>query len=119
MVRGRRVGAASRGNGLVARRHGVDEAQLRAIGEGRRPVLGDPACEAAYEVAAGLVHDRRLDDETAEGAKRVLGERGLVELVTLVGFYQLVSGVLIAFDPPPPSVDWPVVGPPSSGDLAR
>jgi alkylhydroperoxidase family enzyme len=106
-------------HGLVARRHGIREAQIEAIGHGRRPEFDDPACEAAYDVAIGLVHERRLDERTVEAARRALGERGLVEAVTLVGFYLLVSSVLVAFDPPPPSADLPVVGPPSRGDLAQ
>jgi hypothetical protein len=44
-------------------------------------------------------------------AKRALGERAVIEVVTLVGFYQLVSGVLESFKPPGPSVSLPVVGP--------
>ncbi|MGH0029370.1 MAG: carboxymuconolactone decarboxylase family protein [Myxococcota bacterium] len=102
-------------HGLVARRLGVGEETIDAIGHGRRPALDDPAQAAAHDVAAALVHRRAVDDETLERARSALGERALVELVTLVGFYQLVSGVLNAFEPPPPSGDLPVVGPPTRG----
>jgi 4-carboxymuconolactone decarboxylase len=100
-------------HGLVARRHGVSDEEIEAIGHGRRPGFADAACAAAHDVAVELVHERRLDAGTLEQARGVLGERALVEVVTLVGFYQLVSGVLASFEPPGPSADLPVVGVPS------
>jgi 4-carboxymuconolactone decarboxylase len=102
-------------HGLVARRHGVSEAAIDAIGNGQRPEFDDDALAAAHDVAVELVHRREVPSETLERARNALGERGLVEVVTLVGFYQLVSGVLKTFEPPPPSGDLPVVGPPTSG----
>ena len=70
---------------------------------------------AVGDVAAALVHQRTIDDATLERARSALGERALVEVVTLVGFYQLVSGVLTTFAPPPPSGDLQVVRPPTQG----
>jgi 4-carboxymuconolactone decarboxylase len=102
---------------LVARRHGVSEAVIDAIGHGKPPDFDDADCKAAYQVATELVHRRRLEPETLERARATLGERALVEVVTLVGFYQLVSGVLESFRPPPPSADLPVVGPPTRGAI--
>lgn len=99
-------------HGLVARRHGVTDAMIDAIGHGTRPEFEDPAWAAAHDVAHELVHARELGEETLARAKKALGERAVVEVVTLVGFYQLVSGVLKSFEPPPPSGDFEVVGPP-------
>jgi nitroreductase/alkylhydroperoxidase family enzyme len=104
-------------HGLVARREGVPEAAIEAIGQGRRPGFEDAACQAAHDVAHELVERRRLADATLERAREILGERALVEVVTLVGFYQLVSGILESFAPPGPSAELPVVGVPS--DAAR
>jgi 4-carboxymuconolactone decarboxylase len=99
---------------MVARGQGVSDAAIDAIGHARDPEFEDPVCAAAYEVAFELVHRRSLAAETLERAKKALGERAVVELVTLVGFYQLVSGVLESFHPPGPSGDLEVVGPPKS-----
>jgi nitroreductase/alkylhydroperoxidase family enzyme len=101
-------------HGLVARREGVPEAAIEAIGRGRRPHFEDAACQAAHDVAHELVAHRRLDPLTLERAREALGERALVEVITLVGFYQLVSGILESFHPPGPSGDLPVVGVPSA-----
>jgi len=106
-------------HGLVARREGVPEAAIEAIGQGERASFEAADCAAAYDVAVELVHHRRLDDATFARARAALGERALVECVTLVGFYQLVSGVLESFRPPPPSGDLPVAGPPTRGEPPR
>jgi 4-carboxymuconolactone decarboxylase len=105
-------------HGIVARSLGVSEAAIDAIGHGKRPAFGQPDVESAYEVASALLHRRAVDDATLARARGVLGERALVEVVTLVGFYQLVSGVLNSFEPPPPSGDLQVVGPPTRGTSA-
>jgi nitroreductase/alkylhydroperoxidase family enzyme len=105
-------------HGLVARGEGVPEDAIDAIGHGRRPILEDAASQAAHDVACELVARRRIDDATFERSREALGERALVEVVTLVGFYQLVSGLLESFQPAGPSDDLPVVGPPSAGARA-
>jgi len=105
-------------HGLVARREGVPAAAIETIGHGRRPAFENAAWQAAHDVAAELVRRRRLAPETFARAYEALGERALVELVTLVGFYQLVSGVLESFQPPGPSAELPVVGPPAAAGRA-
>jgi nitroreductase len=47
-----------------------------------------------------------------------LGERALVEVITLIGFYQLVSGILESFHPAGPSEALPGVGPPALSERA-
>ncbi|HEB88130.1 MAG TPA: hypothetical protein ENI85_01025 [Deltaproteobacteria bacterium] len=105
-------------HGIAARRAGVPEAVIEAIGRGRRPALEDPACQAAHDVASELVSRRRLSDPTFARAKAALGERALVEVVTQVGFYQMVSGLLESFRPPAPSIDLPAPAPMVRPDLA-
>jgi nitroreductase/alkylhydroperoxidase family enzyme len=105
-------------HGIVARAEGVPEAAIETIGQGRRPAFDDPAWQAAHDVAAELVQRRSLARNTLVGAREALGERALGEVVTQVGFYQLVSGILESFQPPGPSADLPVVGPPSATDAA-
>jgi len=97
-------------HGLVARREGVPEAAIEAIDQGRLPRFEDAACQSAHDVASELVARRRLEPATLARAREALGERALVEVVTLVGFYQLVSGILESFHPPGPAADLPVVG---------
>ena len=100
---------------MIARAQGVPEDAIVAIGEGRRPEFADDELRAAYDVARELVYERSLATDTLASANAALGERAVVELVTQVGFYQLVSGLLESFQPPAPSGDLEVSGPPVKG----
>ena len=79
---------------------GVPAAVIDAIGRQRTPELDDPVMLAAHDVARELVYERGIADATYERAAAVLGERGLVELVCNVGYYQMISGMLESFLPP-------------------
>ena len=50
------------------------------------------------------------DGPAYEAARRLLGDRGIVELVTLCGYYTLVSFTLNAFDVALPPGETPVWG---------
>ena len=66
-------------------------------------VAGDEA--TAHAVAAQLVRHHRISDATYAAAIDAFGETGLVELVTTVGYYCLISVTLNAFEIPLPD-DW-------------
>lgn len=55
-----------------------------------------------YDYATALVRDGRVDDETHARAVNVFGEKGLVDLVGIIGYYHLVSLTLNAFNVPLP-----------------
>ena len=87
---------------------GVPDAVIDAIGRQRIPEIDDAAMQAAHDVARELVHDRGITDGTYQRALDALGERGLVELVCNIGYYQMISGMLESFLPPlHPEIDGP------------
>jgi len=94
----------------MARKHGVPDAVVDAIGRG-----DDPPFEAADErtvhaVARQLTGTGQVDQETYDAAQRLLGDAGLVELVSLCGYYTLISFLLNAFTvplPPGATPTWP------------
>ena len=57
---------------------------------------------AVYAVARQLGHSGRLDQETYDAAHRFAGDAGMVELVSLCGYYTLISFLLNAFAVPLP-----------------
>lgn len=94
----------------MARRHGVSEEVIAALGAGRDPVFGDARQRAVHQVASELVRTGRLSGATHETARSQLDETQLVELVALCGYYTLVSFTLNAFDvglPPGTDPQWP------------
>jgi 4-carboxymuconolactone decarboxylase len=76
---------------------------IAAIAVGDEPPFGDDAAgRAVHAVARRLAETGRLDDATHAAARDALGDRGLVEIVTLCGYYTLVSFTLNAFEVPLP-----------------
>ena len=94
----------------MAIRHGVSQEAVDAIARGATPTLPDDE-RAVYEVARRLVDDGHVDRATYGAAHRLLGDRGIVELITLCGYYTLVSFTLNAFDIPLPTGEAPMWGP--------
>jgi 4-carboxymuconolactone decarboxylase len=94
----------------MAREHGVADAIIAAVGRGDTPSLEADDERLVYTVARQLVVEGRIDDATFASAVELLGHRGVVELVSLCGYYTLVSFTLNAFAVPlPPGVAavWP------------
>ena len=86
-------------HGPMAVAAGVDAAAVETIRQRGIPSL--PADQAAgHDVAVQLLRDHRIDDATYQTAVDLLGEGGVIELVTIIGYYCLVSLVLNAFEVP-------------------
>jgi 4-carboxymuconolactone decarboxylase len=86
----------------MAREHGVAGPVVDAIGRGEDPPFEAADERAVYAVARQLSDSGRLDQGTYDAAHRFLGDAGMVELVSLCGYYTLVSFLLNAFTVPLP-----------------
>ena len=86
----------------IARRHGVDQSTIDAIMDGQRPQLADPAEQLVYDFATQLLDTGGVDDDVYERTRYRFGEHGIVDLVTLLGYYGLVSMTLNVFQVPLP-----------------
>ncbi len=82
----------------MAREFGVADDVVDAIGAGHVPPLVLDDERAVYSIAHQLVRDGRVDPDRYAAGVAVLGERGMVELVTLCGYYTLISFTLNAFE---------------------
>jgi 4-carboxymuconolactone decarboxylase len=94
----------------MAREHGVGEDTIDAVGRGQVPPFDRDDERIVHSVASQLVATGRIDRPTYDESRQLLGDQGLVELVSLCGHYCLVSFVLNAFEVPlPPGVapHWP------------
>ena len=97
--------AAAWGSGFEAFAHepvalaaGATAGQLNDIRHGHEPHGLDDAERAGLSLVRALLRDRRVDGRTHGAAVAALGHARTVELVVLVGYYQLLAGVLEAFD---------------------
>jgi 4-carboxymuconolactone decarboxylase len=98
----------------MAREHGVPDEVVDAIGREMDPPFGRDDERVVYTVARQLTTRGRLDADAYGAARRLLGDAGLVELVSLCGYYTLVSYVLNAFTVPLPlgaTPAWPAQEP--------
>jgi 4-carboxymuconolactone decarboxylase len=86
----------------MAREHGVAEAVIEAIRRGDEPPFDAGDERIVHAVASELARSGRVGDASYAAARDLLGDAGLVELVTLCGYYTLISFVLNAFDVPIP-----------------
>jgi 4-carboxymuconolactone decarboxylase len=73
---------------------GISPAVADAIAEGRRPAAMPRDEETVYNFATELLQTRQVSDATFAAAKSVLGERGVVELINVMGWYGTVSMLL-------------------------
>lgn len=86
----------------MARDLGVPDAVIDAIARGEDPPFTTDDERAVHAVARQLTQTGQLAQEAYDAAARLLGDAGLVELVSMCGYYTLVSFVLNAFAVPLP-----------------
>ena len=94
----------------MAREQGVPEAVVDAIGRGDDPPFTADDERIVYGVTRELTLSGQLSQESYTSAHGLLGDAGLVELVSLCGYYTLISYLLNAFAVPvPPGAElmWP------------
>ena len=96
----------------MAREHGVASAVVDAIGRGEEPPFEADDERAVYAVARQLADHGQVDSGAYAAAHRLLGDAGMVELVSLCGYYTLVSFLLNAFTVPLPPGAAPAWGTP-------
>ncbi len=70
---------------------GLDPAVAQAIAQGRRPARMDADETIVYEFSRELHETQGVSDATYNTALERFGERGVVDLITVNGFYGLVS----------------------------
>jgi 4-carboxymuconolactone decarboxylase len=78
---------------------GVDANALDRLRDGQDPAFSG-AEGIAHQIAVQLLNDHRLETDLYQRALEEFGEEGLIELVTTVGYYCLVSLTLNAFEVP-------------------
>lgn len=83
---------------------GVREDIVEAIRSAGTPVFADEDraanLDVSYAVAQALLNDHRLSDDLFSTARDAFGEAGIVELISVIGYYVLVSYTLNTFEVP-------------------
>ena len=87
----------------IGREAGLTDEEMEALRDGADPGFADKQEQAAYSVVRALTGPAAdLDDEEYDTAVAALGERALVELSTLVGYYATLALQMRIFRVPAP-----------------
>jgi 4-carboxymuconolactone decarboxylase len=78
----------------AATQAGPSDGIIAAIANGRRPAGMQPDEEAVYNFCTELFRTTQMSDATFAVLKDKMGERGVVEVVGVMGYYQIVSMTL-------------------------
>ncbi|HET9383799.1 MAG TPA: hypothetical protein VFO67_01535 [Gemmatimonadales bacterium] len=78
----------------AAQQAGLSQAVIDAIAAGTRPAGMQPDEQAVYDFCTELLTNKQVSDRTFQAAKDRFGERGIVDLIGVSGYYGLVSMLL-------------------------
>src|SRR5437868_436430 len=78
----------------AALQNGVNPAIVDAIATGKRPTGMSPEMEVAYNFIDELLTTHQVSDATFKAARDRYGEKGIVDMIGLSGWYTIVSMVL-------------------------
>jgi 4-carboxymuconolactone decarboxylase len=78
-------------NALAA---GLNPAVIEALAAGKRPTFMQPDEEAVYNFCTEVLTTKHASDAFFKAAKDKFGERGVVDMLGVMGYYQFVSMML-------------------------
>ncbi len=82
----------------LALKAGMDPKIIEDIRNRRAPRFDDPTGQMIYDVSKSLHEGHGVSKALYDEAVKVIGERGLVEIIGLCGYYTMVSMTLNTFE---------------------
>jgi 4-carboxymuconolactone decarboxylase len=87
----------------LALKGGLDPKIVDDIAAGKRPENMKDDEAALYDLAAALYRDKKVTDAVYKAALDKFGERGIMDIIGIIGYYDLVSMTLITMQAGPPN----------------
>jgi 4-carboxymuconolactone decarboxylase len=78
----------------LALKAGLNPAVVDALAAGKRPTAMQSDEEIVYNFCTELLNNKQVSDPVFQAAVNKLGERGVVDLIGVLGYYHLVSMIL-------------------------
>ena len=78
----------------AAAQAGLSAEAIEAIATRKRPAKMQPDEEAVYNFATELLETKQVRDETFKAVADKFGEKGVVDIIGVMGYYQMVSMLL-------------------------
>jgi 4-carboxymuconolactone decarboxylase len=95
----------------IAIQEGLSAEMARAIAEGRRPEGMVEEEEILYDFCMELHRNHSVSDATYDRAVSRFGEQGVIETVSLMGYYTMISMILNTSRAPLPAGATPALAP--------
>jgi 4-carboxymuconolactone decarboxylase len=95
----------------LAVKGGLDPNILAALVVGKRPDGMKDDEEALHNFVTELYRDKNVADATFQATIAKFGERGVMDIIAIIGYYDLVSMTLITSQAAPPKDDIPSLQP--------
>jgi 4-carboxymuconolactone decarboxylase len=87
----------------VAEKAGFDEATIKALVAGQKPTSLAHEESVAYDFTRSLSAEHQISPDLYEQAIVTFSEKGVVDMIYLVGQYMTISGLLNTFKVPAPA----------------
>jgi 4-carboxymuconolactone decarboxylase len=87
----------------LALKGGLDSKIVGDIAAGKRPENMKDDEAALYDLATALYRDKKVTDAVYKAALDKFGERGIMDIIGIIGYYDLVSMTLITMQAGPPN----------------
>src|SRR6201991_4196313 len=87
----------------LALKGGLDPKVAGDIALGKRPEGMKDDEAALYDLAMALYRDKKVSDPVYKAALEKFGERGIMDIIGIIGYYDLVSMTLITMQAAPPN----------------
>ena len=91
----------------LAIKGGLDPKVADAVAAGKRPDNMKDDEAALYDLATGLYRDRKVTDPVDKAALEKFGERGILDIIGIIGDHDLVSMTLITMQAGAPNAACP------------
>jgi 4-carboxymuconolactone decarboxylase len=86
----------------LALQAGITQDVIDAIAERKTPRFTDPDDQLVYDFAHSYYQNHRVDQATYDRVVKRCGDKGVVDLAGLIGYYSFVSVTLNVFEVPTP-----------------
>jgi 4-carboxymuconolactone decarboxylase len=87
----------------LALKGGLDPKVANDISAGKRPDTMKDDEAALYDLAMALYRDKKVSDPVYKAALEKFGERGIMDIIGIIGYYDLVSMTLITMQAEAPN----------------
>jgi 4-carboxymuconolactone decarboxylase len=79
---------------IRGKKEGLSPDIIEALRQGKEPSFSDPVQKAVYDLASEVAERADVSDEKFEAVRALLGERALVEIIAIAGYYVMLSAMM-------------------------